>query len=270
MWTRPGRTECRSACLTRRVDRSEEPRLPRSPTARRSSLRPRTSPESPPARVRAHACAWRARSYGPSSPITTVACSTSDSASTSAGLGGKAGVVLLSHVRMRARTGSVLTECASGTLLGSVPARFLWPGFGARAWIWRPSRWRGAAVVVGWRRVVQLVAPAPLSAATKWGRPAPGHRRANRRGHRQRRTDNVRGAQQHLPRPEAPFRDAAESRRLSGEYHPADVTRVVLCIHGIRTDAYPIPWRQELDAALRLEGSWPSREPWMDHGIRLR
>ena len=31
-------------------------------------------------------------------------------------------------------------------------------------------------------------------------------------------------------------------------------TRVVLCIHGIRTDANPIPWRQELDAALRLEG----------------
>jgi hypothetical protein len=32
------------------------------------------------------------------------------------------------------------------------------------------------------------------------------------------------------------------------------VTRVVLCIHGIRTDANPIAWRQGLDAALRLEG----------------
>ena len=30
--------------------------------------------------------------------------------------------------------------------------------------------------------------------------------------------------------------------------------RVVLCIHGIRTVAEPIPWRRELDAALRLEG----------------
>jgi hypothetical protein len=32
------------------------------------------------------------------------------------------------------------------------------------------------------------------------------------------------------------------------------VTRLVLCIHGIRTDANPIPWRQELDAALRSDG----------------
>src|SRR5450755_754454 len=49
----------------------------------------------------------------------------------------------------RARTGSVLTGCASGTLLGSVPARFSpkkWRGH----WFVRPSQSLGAAVLVGW------------------------------------------------------------------------------------------------------------------------
>src|SRR6202022_1407846 len=49
----------------------------------------------------------------------------------------------------RARTECVLTGCASGTLLGSVPARDS-PKTSRGHWFWGPPQSLGAAVFVGW------------------------------------------------------------------------------------------------------------------------
>ena len=118
-----------------------------SPTARRSGPRPRTTPASVCLRGARAGAAGRART-GRHRRSPAAACSTSDSASISAGADRLGRVVLLSRGHTRARTESVLTGCASGTLLGSVPARGSpekWRGH----WFWRPSRSRGAAVLVG-------------------------------------------------------------------------------------------------------------------------
>ena len=239
----PARVRRRAQPLARSIRGIARPRLPRRGD---QILGGEPVRDRRPLAVRSRR-RWRARAYGPSSPMITARLLDQRQPSTRPGGARQPRVVLLAALvceRGQDPCGRGVHQLPSW---GRCP-RAIRTRTGAGMGLAAVSLTRGGRCC--WLARRAATARRRRSARRQRWKLEPTHRRANRCGHRQ-----LRGAQQHLH----------GLRRLSvtlpragvassGEYHPADVTRVVLCIHGIRTDAKPIPWRQELDAALRLEG----------------